>query len=90
MNGIAFLHGHGFARRGRMGAGMAEYRVFPVGLDGHFVGSRALTCASDAEAIEQAMRLVDGHDVELWSGDRFVTRLVYKPKQPPSGEPCRP
>jgi hypothetical protein len=71
-------------------AGMAEYRVFPVGLDGHFVGSRALTCANDAEAIEQAVRLADGHDVELWSGDRFVTRLVYKPKQSPSGKPCRP
>jgi hypothetical protein len=69
-------------------AEMAEYRVFPVGLDGHFVGSRALTCANDAQAIEQAMQLVDGLDVELWSGDCFVTRLVYKPKQSPSGEPC--
>jgi hypothetical protein len=35
----------------------------------------ALICADDAEAIAKAMRLVDFHDVELWSGERFVIRL---------------
>jgi hypothetical protein len=24
--------------------------------------------------------LVDGHDVELWNGDRLVTRISHKPK----------
>jgi hypothetical protein len=33
-----------------------------------------------AEAIEQAKRFVDGHDIELWSGDRLVTRLETKTK----------
>ena len=60
---------------------MTDYRAFTVGHDRHFVGSRALVCADDAAAIEQARRLVDGHDIELWSGDRFVIRLVHKPKQ---------
>ena len=33
---------------------MAEYRAYTVGLDGHFVASRPLVCADDAEAIEKA------------------------------------
>jgi hypothetical protein len=59
---------------------MAEYRAYTVGSDGHFVGSLALICADDAEAIERAKRFVDGHDIKLWSGDRFIIRLVPKPK----------
>jgi hypothetical protein len=54
---------------------MQEYRAYFVGPDGHFVGYEPLVCANDSEAIEKARRLVDGHDVELWSGPRFVTRL---------------
>jgi hypothetical protein len=59
---------------------MVEYRAFTVGPDGHFVGSEALVCADDSEAIEQAKRFVDGHDIELWSGTRFIARLKHKPK----------
>jgi hypothetical protein len=59
---------------------MTDYRAFTVGHDGHFVRSEALVCADDAEAIEKAKRLVDGHDIELWSGDRFVIRFVRRPK----------
>jgi hypothetical protein len=67
---------------GRKGAGaaMAEYRAYTVGSDGHFVASQALICSDDAEAIEKTRRFVDAHDVELWSGDRFIIRLVPKPK----------
>jgi hypothetical protein len=54
---------------------MAEYRAYTVGVDGHFVGFKALVCADDVEAINEANRLVDGHDIELWSGDRFLIRL---------------
>jgi hypothetical protein len=52
-----------------------EYRAFIVGSDGHFAGFAPLICADDAEAIAKAKRLVVDHDVELWSGDRLVTRL---------------
>jgi hypothetical protein len=55
--------------------GVAEYRAYVVGHDGHFLRFEALICADDAEAIEKAKRLVDVHDVELWSGERFVIRL---------------
>lgn len=58
---------------------MVEYRAFTVGRDGHFVGSEALICADDSEAIEKARRFVDGHDIELWSGERFIVRLSHKP-----------
>jgi hypothetical protein len=54
---------------------MAEYRAYTVGADEHFVGFEPLNCRDDAEAIEKAKRLVDGHDVELWSGTRLVIRL---------------
>jgi hypothetical protein len=40
----------------------------------------ALVCADDAEAIEKAKRLADGHDVELWSGPRLVILLSHKPE----------
>ena len=61
-------------------AGMAEYRAYTVGRDGHFIAVKALTCADDAEAIDKAKPLIDGHDIELWSGDRLVTRLKAKTK----------
>jgi hypothetical protein len=53
---------------------VAEYRVDTVGGDGHFTGFE-LVCADDSEAIEKAKRLIDGNDIELWTGGRFVTRL---------------
>jgi hypothetical protein len=39
-----------------------------------------LICANDAEAIEQAKRLVVNHTIELWSGERLVIRLEAKTK----------
>jgi hypothetical protein len=54
---------------------MAEYRAYTVGDDGHFIGFEPMICRDDAEAVAKAHRLVDGHDIELWSGPRFVIRL---------------
>jgi hypothetical protein len=62
-------------RRGLRGA---EYRAYTVGRDGHFIGFEPLVCANDAEAIEQAKRLVVNHAIELWSGVRLVVRLEAK------------
>jgi hypothetical protein len=59
---------------------MAEYRAYLVGSDGHFVDAVALICDDDSEATEKAKRLVDGHDIELWSGPRFVVRLSHEKK----------
>ena len=62
---------------------MVDYRVYFVGSDGHFVRFVGLSCSDDAEAIEQARRLVEDQDIELWSGERFIIRLLKKPD--PSG-----
>jgi hypothetical protein len=54
---------------------MADYRAYTIGFDGHFVGCEPMICRDDAEAIANAMRFVDGHDVELWSGEPLVKRF---------------
>jgi hypothetical protein len=55
-----------------------ENRAYIVGRDGHFIGSRTFVAANDDAAFEHARKIVDGHDVELWSGERFVVRLDHK------------
>jgi hypothetical protein len=62
---------------------MVEYRAYTVGSDGHFMGVKPLVCADDAEAIDKAKRLVNGSDLELWNGKRFVIRLSPKPQKDP-------
>jgi hypothetical protein len=57
---------------------MAEYRAYVVGDDGHFIAAEPIICHDDVEAIAKAQRLVDGHAVELWSGERFVLKLEAK------------
>jgi hypothetical protein len=58
---------------------VADYRVYTVGIDGHFVGYEPLICDNDDDAIAKASSLMDGRDIELWDGPRLVVRL--KPKQ---------
>ena len=48
--------------------------------DGHFTESREMICRDDGEAVARARRLLDRHDLEVWSGNRFVVRLTRKPK----------
>jgi hypothetical protein len=57
---------------------MVDYRAYVVGHDGHFISFEGFTCRTDDDAIAKAKRLVDGHDVELWSGERFIVRLDHK------------
>ncbi len=59
---------------------MNEYRAYTVGEDGHFTASRAFTCADDSDAIVWATQLMDRHDLELWSGDRFVVKIEHQQK----------
>jgi hypothetical protein len=46
---------------------MTEYRLYTVGDDGHFTGSRTFVCENDADAIVWAKQMIDGSPVELWS-----------------------
>ena len=59
---------------------MNEYRVYTMGHDGHIKSSRAFVCASDEDATVWAKQLIDGYDIELWSGERFVIRLARREK----------
>jgi hypothetical protein len=56
---------------------VAEYRAYFIGDDGRFIGFEPMICCDDAEAVAKAkaQRLVEGHDVEIWSRERFVVRL---------------
>jgi hypothetical protein len=60
-----------------------DYRAYFIGSDGHFVRFVGLSCPGDAEAIEQARRLMEDQAIELWCGERFVVRLPKK--QDPRG-----
>jgi hypothetical protein len=45
------------------------YRAYEIGEDGHVRGrTDLLQCRNDQAAKEHAMRLVDGHAIELWDG----------------------
>jgi len=55
---------------------MPKYRIFTVGHDQHFVGvPEIVECVDDNEAVDKAMQLMNGLDVEIWDHERMVTRL---------------
>jgi hypothetical protein len=57
---------------------MAEYRIFTVGSDGHFIDFEAVICDDDEQAVQKAKNLLDGHDLQIWSGPRYVRWLKHK------------
>lgn len=59
---------------------MREYIAYSVRRDGYLIAVKALHCADDAEAAKKAEHLVEGRDIELWCGDRFVIRFGQNPK----------
>ena len=56
---------------------MREYRAYILGSDGHIQNFKQIVSADDDAAIAEAEQLVDGHDVELWQGDRKVALLKH-------------
>jgi hypothetical protein len=60
---------------------MPTYRIFTVGRDHHFSGmSEIVQCVDDNEAVDKAMQLANGLDLEIWDSRRIVARL---PRSPP-------
>jgi hypothetical protein len=57
---------------------MADYCAYIIGADGHFYSAVRLECTGDAEAMKEAEKLVDSHNVELWHGARKVAALQHK------------
>ncbi|MEA2886971.1 MAG: hypothetical protein QOD11_1331 [Bradyrhizobium sp.] len=54
---------------------MAHYRAYIMDSDGHISKAVDLIVKDDAEAMEAAKQLVDGHDVELWEHERRISLL---------------
>jgi hypothetical protein len=59
---------------------MTPYRAYAVRPNGSFDGYKALNCADDDEAIGTARCLTESSAIELWSGERFVTRIEHRSK----------
>ena len=57
---------------------MAEYRIYIVGDDGHFVGFEPLVCDNDEQAVAKAKQILDGKDLQVWSGPRHVVSLTHE------------
>ena len=54
---------------------MGTYRAYFINRDDHIESYKLIEAADDEQAVEIAKRYVDGHDVEVWDGDRKVSRL---------------
>jgi hypothetical protein len=52
-----------------------EYRAYTIGDDDHIQAFEPIVCDDDEQAIKAAQQLVNGHDIELWTGPRLVFRL---------------
>jgi hypothetical protein len=59
---------------------MTHYRACAVRFDGDFDGYKSLSCADDDDAIGRARLLAENSAIELWTGERFVTRLEHRSK----------
>jgi hypothetical protein len=49
---------------------MREFRAYILGEDGHIVRAIEFVCPNEGLAKEYAKQLADGHNVELWEGER--------------------
>jgi hypothetical protein len=55
---------------------MPHYRIYVTTTDGHITAPATLIeCDNDQEAIGKAKQFVNGRDVELWEGARFIVRF---------------
>jgi hypothetical protein len=57
---------------------MQEYRAYVMGQDGHIVSRVDIVCRDETDAKQRAKALVDGHDIELWHGDRVIAKFRHK------------
>src|SRR5258708_1465773 len=55
---------------------MGEYRAYILDEDGHISVAIPFLCPDEEAAKKYARQLVDGHDVELWGGDREIAPLA--------------
>ena len=61
---------------------MITYRIYTIGLDGHFANIEVAECADDNEVVGRALAQTYAGAVEIWDYKRFVARL---PSDAPKG-----
>jgi hypothetical protein len=49
-----------------------EFKAYPVDSDGHLQSPWLIAAETDAGAIDQVKKMLDGLPVELWQGARLV------------------
>ena len=54
---------------------MPDYRLYCVGEDGHITNRHDYAGKDDLDALAQAQKLCGQHEIEVWEGARFVTRV---------------
>ena len=55
---------------------MCAYQLYLLGACDEIEDVTAvINCGDDMEAIRTAVQLMDGHDIELWNGSRFIRRF---------------
>ena len=60
---------------------MPTYRAYLIDGDNRVASYRPVDADTDAEALQAAQQLVDGHDVEVWLLDRMIGRLPRTAKR---------
>ena len=61
---------------------MPAYRIYSITRASHVSGPPAIVdCADDQEAAQIAKLFIDGKDVEVWDGPRFVVGLKAAPRK---------
>ena len=54
---------------------MGDYRVFLLDARNRVTGVEIIKAESDEDALALAKQYIDGHDVEIWKGDKSIGRL---------------
>jgi hypothetical protein len=62
------------------GSQMAEYRIHVIGTDDQFLRSIEFICTDDESAKSCARKIVQGHDLELWQGERKISTFKHSQK----------
>ena len=56
---------------------MRQYSVNFIDPTGHASHPpEMIECVNDDEAVQHARRIIDSNDIEVWDGDRFITRFA--------------
>jgi hypothetical protein len=60
-------------------AKIKTYYAYEIGPDGRKAKpTKVFRRSTDEAAVREARKLLNGHDVEIWRGKRFVLRLQYR------------